>query len=222
MLLRKQLLPVPPRSHCSPMQPHCLGLDSAPRETRGRCSAGMGVCMAAHRGALWLPRLWEGDLSTKWLWGKWESCAGWSGAGWAPQAEGWVLGGCSSRTTAGCWGLLCGSAGRWNSWLCTPLVPGLGLSWMDAPGVCVSACNGTDGPHCGVHRLCCAPLTAVQGRPQLWKSGSKAGNCPSPTGEFLPGTWAKQTGDFPFPLLHSLSPEVTRLLQGNPPSLSPC
>lgn len=50
MLLRKQLLPVPPRSHCSPMQPQCLGLDSAPCETRGRCSAGMGVCMAAHKG----------------------------------------------------------------------------------------------------------------------------------------------------------------------------
>lgn len=98
----------------------------------------------------------------------------------------------------------------------TPLVPGLGSSRMDAPAV------GQMDPTAVCISHAVPPLSAIQGRPQLWKSESKAGNCPSPTREFLLGTWAKKTGDFPFPLLPSLSPEVTRLLQGNPPSLSPC
>lgn len=64
-------------------------------------------------------------------------------------------------------------------------------------------------------------LGAVLGRPQLWKSRSKPGNRPSPTGEFPLGTWAKQTGDFPFPTSPpAVSPGDPSLLRGNPPALS--
>lgn len=81
-----------------------------------------------------------------------------------------------------------------------------------------SRCSVPGTQRCCRGSACPSPLPLD--RPQLWKSGSKLGNSVSQQGISPGESWAKQTGNFPFPLLLALSPKVTCLLQGNPPRTS--
>lgn len=164
---------------------------------------GWGCAWQPIRGALWLPRLWEGDLSTEWLWGKWESCAGWSGAGWAPQAEGWVLGvapgepqlgagGCSAALLGGG---IPGCAPPWcQVWGCH--------GWMLLGSVCLPAMGRMD------------PTAVCSGRAvlpwQLFRAGPSYGNqgAKQETARLPPGNFSREPG----PSRQGISPSPSSTL----------
>lgn len=173
------------------------------RAPRGRCWPGPGGSATALQGG--------GEIPGSSCWGR----------GVPPWGRGAV---------GECWAVGSGSRADgptashpcWDGWTRR------GGGSIRAEGSEAPACSGTlgscpsvPGPHpCGFPQRCCRfPLPSD--RLQLWKSGSKEGNCLSPIREFPLGEPGQADREFPLLPPPLLSPKVTWLPAGKSPSLSP-